>query len=86
MVRGGNKGIWALVIVFINRFGPIIYLLFGRVEGVAEPKAPGPGAVPGWGSPHDPPIVVGPQAGQPAPGGPADVAARRGCHDRPDGP
>jgi ABC-2 type transport system ATP-binding protein len=73
-VRGGNKGVWALVIVFINLFGPIIYFLFGRVEGVAEPKAPGPGAVPGWGSPHDPPIVVGPEAGQPAPGGPADVA------------
>ncbi len=76
VVRGGNKGIWALVIVFINGFGPIIYLLFGRVDGVPEPKAPGPGAVPGWGSPHDPPIVVGPQAGQPAPGGPADVAAQ----------
>ena len=74
-VRGGNKGVWALIIVFINLFGPIIYLLFGRVEGVPEPKAPGPGAVPGWGSPHDPPIVVGPQAGQPAPGGPADMAA-----------
>jgi ABC-2 type transport system ATP-binding protein len=74
-VRGGNKGVWALIIVFINGFGPIIYFLFGRDERPVEPKAPGPGAVPGWGSPHDPPIVVGPQAGQPAPGGPADVAA-----------
>ncbi len=79
-VRGGNKGIWALIIVFINGFGPIIYFLFGRVEGAPEPREPGPGAVPGWGSPHDPPIIVGPQAGEPAPGGPADhagpVAAR----------
>jgi ABC-2 type transport system ATP-binding protein len=74
-VRGGNKGIWALIIVFINGFGPIIYFLFGRVEGVAEPREPGPGAVPGWGSPHDPPIIVGPQAGEPAPGGPADLAS-----------
>jgi ABC-2 type transport system ATP-binding protein len=73
-VRGGNKGVWALIIVFINGFGPIIYFLFGRDERPVEPRAPGPGAVPGWGSPHDPPIVVGPQAGQPAPGGPADVA------------
>lgn len=73
-VRGGNKGIWALIIVFINGFGPIIYFLFGRVEGLEEPREPGPGAVPGWGSPHDPPIVVGPQAGKPAPGGPADRA------------
>ncbi len=73
-VRGGNKGIWALIIVFINGFGPIIYFLFGRVEGVEEPRGPGPGAVPGWGSPHDPPIVIGPQAGLPAPGGPADRA------------
>ena len=77
-VRGGNKGVWALIIVFINLFGPIIYFLFGRVEGVAEPREPGPGAVPGWGSPHDPPIVVGPDAGQPAPGGPADVASAPG--------
>ena len=74
-VRGGNKGVWALIIVFINGFGPIIYFLLGRVEGVEEPREPGPGAVPGWGSPHDPPIVVGPQAGLPAPGGPADRAA-----------
>ncbi len=73
LVRGGNKGIWALVIVFVNGFGPIIYLLFGRADGVPEPKGPGPWAMPGWGSPHDPPIVVGPQAGQPAPGGPADT-------------
>ncbi len=45
-VRGGNKGIWALIIVFINLFGPIIYLLFGRVEGVPEPREPGPGRCP----------------------------------------
>ena len=60
MVRGGSKGMWAVIIVFVNLFGPILYFLVGRVDGVAEPKAPGPGAMPGWGSPHDPPIVVGP--------------------------
>jgi len=62
MVRGGSKGMWAVIIVFVNLFGPILYFLVGRVDGVAEPKAPGPGAMPGWGSPHDPPIVVGPGA------------------------
>lgn len=31
-VRGGNKIVWVLVIVFINFFGPIIYLIFGRQE------------------------------------------------------
>ena len=41
-VRGGNKGIWALIIVFINGFGPIIYFLFGRVEGVAGAEGAGP--------------------------------------------
>jgi ABC-2 type transport system ATP-binding protein len=73
-VRGGNKGIWALIIVFVNLLGPIVYLLVGRAEGSPEPREPGPGAVPGWGSPHDPPIIVGPQAGEPAPGGLADLA------------
>ncbi len=73
-VRGGNKGVWALIIVFVNLLGPILYFLVGREEGPPEPSAPGPGAVPGWGSPHDPPIVVGPQAGAAVPGGPADVA------------
>ena len=56
-VRGGNKGVWAVVIVFASMIGPILYLLVGREEGPAEPTAPGPGAVPGWGSPHDPPLV-----------------------------
>jgi ABC-2 type transport system ATP-binding protein len=66
-VRGGNKGVWALIIVFVNLIGPIIYLLAGRDDRPVEPQAPGPGAMPGWGSPHDPPIVVGPQAGAAAP-------------------
>jgi ABC-2 type transport system ATP-binding protein len=73
-VRGGNKGVWAVIIVFINLVGPIVYFLVGREEGLPDRQEAGPGAVPGWGSPHDPPIVVGPGAGQPAPGGPADVA------------
>lgn len=31
-VVGGNKWIWALVIIFVNFIGPIIYLLAGRKE------------------------------------------------------
>jgi hypothetical protein len=29
-VRGGSKLVWALVIVFVNIVGPIIYLVGGR--------------------------------------------------------
>ena len=28
----GPKWVWALVIIFINIFGPIAYLLFGRQD------------------------------------------------------
>ncbi len=59
-VRGGNKGLWAVIIVFVSLVGPILYFLVGREEGPVEPQAPGPGAMPGWGSPHDPPIVAPP--------------------------
>ena len=31
-VRGGSKLVWALVIVFVNVVGPIIYLVAGREE------------------------------------------------------
>lgn len=31
-VKGDNKLVWGLVIVFINLFGPLIYFLFGREE------------------------------------------------------
>ncbi len=31
-VRGGSKLIWALVIVFVNVVGPIIYLVGGRED------------------------------------------------------
>jgi len=68
-VRGGNKGVWAVIIVFVNVIGPILYFLVGREEGPPPDPEPGPAPVPGWGSPHDPPIVVGPTAGRPAPGG-----------------
>ena len=57
-VRGGSKGVWAVIIVFVSMIGPILYFLVGREEGPVEPQAPGPGAMPGWGSPHDPPIVA----------------------------
>jgi hypothetical protein len=31
-VRGGNKLIWALVIILINVIGPIVYLAVGRED------------------------------------------------------
>ncbi|HEX6128009.1 MAG TPA: PLD nuclease N-terminal domain-containing protein [Candidatus Limnocylindria bacterium] len=31
-VKGGSKWVWALVIVFVNLLGPLIYFLFGREE------------------------------------------------------
>lgn len=31
-VRGGSKLVWALIIVLVNIFGPIIYFLAGREE------------------------------------------------------
>jgi hypothetical protein len=31
-VRGGSKLVWALVIVFINILGPILYFVAGREE------------------------------------------------------
>jgi ABC-2 type transport system ATP-binding protein len=57
-VRGGSKGMWAVIIVFVNVIGPILYLLVGRVEGVPDDGAAAPGAMPGWGSPHDPPVAT----------------------------
>lgn len=29
-VRGGNKLIWAIVIVFVSIIGPVLYLAWGR--------------------------------------------------------
>jgi hypothetical protein len=31
-VRGGSKLVWALVIVFVNVLGPLVYLVAGREE------------------------------------------------------
>jgi len=31
-VRGGNKVVWALIIIFIELFGPLLYFLIGREE------------------------------------------------------
>ena len=90
-VRGGNKGLWAVVIVFVNLIGPILYFLVGRVDGVPEDTAPAPGAVPGWGSPHDPPVAAAASVGAPvAPAAPIAapppaVAAERVVLD-PDAP
>ncbi len=66
-VRGGSKPMWALIIVFVNMIGPVLYLLVGRDESVAEDEVR-PGGMPGWGSPHDP---------KPAPAAlPVDVTPR----------
>jgi ABC-2 type transport system ATP-binding protein len=76
-VRGGNKGVWAVIIVFANLIGPIVYLLVGRKDGPPDATGPGNGAMPGWGSPHDPPILAGPrgapEAGQTTGVEPADL-------------
>jgi len=32
VVRGGSKLVWALVIVFLNILGPILYFVAGREE------------------------------------------------------
>jgi hypothetical protein len=29
-VRGDNKAVWALIIVFVSFFGPLIYFIVGR--------------------------------------------------------
>jgi hypothetical protein len=31
-VKGDSKWAWALVIVFVNLLGPLIYFLFGRED------------------------------------------------------
>ncbi len=64
-VRGGSKAMWAIIILFLNGIGPLVYLLIGRVDApVDEPRWPGQ---PGWGSPHDPPVAGSAQATVPAP-------------------
>lgn len=72
-VRGGNKAVWALVIVLVSIAGPLVYFLAGRDDAVvdAPPAAPpGEGAIAGWQAPAPDPgaAVVG---AAPAPAGPA---------------
>lgn len=31
-VRGGNKIVWALIVIFVNIIGPVLYFLVGREE------------------------------------------------------
>lgn len=98
-VRGGSKALWAVIIVFLNLLGPILYFIVGREEGPAD-ETPGPGAMPGWGSPHDPPIAVpapspaAPQGSRTAPepaipaalpGGPPAIAVERLVRRYPGG-
>jgi ABC-2 type transport system ATP-binding protein len=54
-VRGGNKLVWGLIILFFNLFGPIIYFIAGREDAIDEtelPPTPLPGARPGWIAPE----------------------------------
>jgi hypothetical protein len=37
-VLGGNKVVWALVILFVNTIGWILYFLFGRKENSPNEK------------------------------------------------
>jgi ABC-2 type transport system ATP-binding protein len=42
-VRGGSKAVWAIVIVFVNVIGPLLYFFVGRDEGAGvEPQMPPP--------------------------------------------
>jgi len=68
-VRGGSKAMWGVIIVFVNFIGPILYFFVGRLDGPPETQAPGPGAMPGWGSPHDPPLVTTPSGAPAIPAG-----------------
>jgi Phospholipase_D-nuclease N-terminal len=31
-VKGGNKAVWVLIVVFVNIIGPILYFVAGREE------------------------------------------------------
>ena len=53
-VRGGSKPVWAVIIVFVNLIGPVLYLLVGRDERPPDEDERPPLGMPGWGSPHDP--------------------------------
>jgi ABC-2 type transport system ATP-binding protein len=83
-VRGGSKGVWAVIILFVSLLGPILYFLVGREDGPPEPQAPHPDAMPGWGSPHDPPIATRPVP--PADGTSATVASPPGQDGLPGSP
>jgi ABC-2 type transport system ATP-binding protein len=47
-VRGGSRLVWALVILFVNTIGPILYFVLGREEATAVDEEH---AVAGWVAP-----------------------------------
>ncbi len=69
-VRGGNRLIWALIILFVSTIGPILYLVVGRDDSAFETGHPRPrdsadgepplGARPGWTPPGSitPPLAA----------------------------
>ena len=83
-VRGNSKAMWAVIIVFVNLIGPILYFLIGREDGPVD-TTPGPGAMPGWGSPHDPPIIA-PLLPESAPDAVRAAREARRAVALPDGP
>ena len=52
-VRGGNKAVWAVIIVFVNLVGPILYFLVGRDDTPLDDE-PGPGRDARLGQPSRP--------------------------------
>ena len=38
-VKGGNKLVWALIIVFVNLIGPLVYFLLGARGGLSVEPA-----------------------------------------------
>lgn len=34
--RNGNKTLWALIVIFVQIIGPILYFAFGKGEGIEQ--------------------------------------------------
>jgi ABC-2 type transport system ATP-binding protein len=73
-VRGDSRLMWALIILFVSTFGPIVYFLVGREEAgpTQEPERPA------WPTvvPPAPRAALPTTATAPAPAAPAAVVAR----------
>jgi len=81
-VRGDSRLVWALIIVFVNVLGPIIYFAVGREEREAETTSdaagapagpPAPGAIAGWARPGGASAGPGAAAGPGVAAGPTSM-------------